>query len=548
MKFHYSKHNLRGRQRSLQRIFEIMPGATSWTILLGMSALAFWKPLIAAVIIIAFDLYWLLRLFYMNIFLVLSYSRLTIEKNTDWMERAKGIGRLYDYWKEICSDSGKVSNRSNASLMVHKNQLQILEKSKDFPPKLEDIYNLVIIPIASEGPEIVEPGIVSIFNGKFSAKKIILILAVEGRAAQEIKDSARNLQKKYRSRFFDLLISFHPAGIKGEARVKGANASWAARAAAGYLKKNKIDFANAIVSCFDADTVISQDYFSCLTYHYMVTPKRTQASFQPIPVYNNNIWQASSFARVLDVGASFFQLIESTNPEKLVTFSSHSMSFKALVDVDYWPKDMISDDSAIFWRSFIHFDGDYKVVPMYVTVSMDITQAENWYKTAVNVYKQKRRWAWGAENFPIVARAFLRDMHISSYAKLKLAFKLFEAHISWTTWPFLLSIISWLPAIFAGREFSHSIFYYSAPRISGTIFSLAGLGLINCVILSMLLLPRKKVKYGFLKRLSHTFEWLLVPPVIIFLSAIPALDAQTRLMFGKYMEFWVTVKKRKEPK
>lgn len=545
MKFHFSKHNLRGKQKTLQRLFEILPGLVSWTILLGMSALAFWKPLLAAVIIIAFDLYWLLRLFYMNIFLALSYSRLAIEKKTDWMMRAEGIDRLYSYWKEICTDSEKVHNRSNTSLMLHKHQLQALEKSKDLPPKLDEIYNLVIIPVANEGQEIIEPGIVSTFNGRFPAKRIILVLAVEDRAPDEVKEAARAMQKRYHSRFFDLLISFHPSGLKGEAKVKGANASWAARAAAGYLKKKKIAFENVIVSCFDADTVISPDYFSCLAYHYMVTPGRLAASFQPIPVYNNNIWQASSFARVLDIGSSFFQLIESTNTEKLVTFSSHSMSFKALVDVDYWPLDMISDDSAIFWKSFIHFDGVYKVVPMYVTLSMDITQAENWYKTMSNVYKQKRRWAWGVENFPIVMRAFIRNPQIPFYTRLKLAFKLFEAHISWTTWPFLLSIVSWLPAIFAGREFSHSIFYYSAPRIAGTIFSLASLGLINCIILSMLLLPKKKVKYGFFKRIGHIFEWILVPPISIFFGAIPALDAQTRLMLGKYMEFWVTVKKRK---
>jgi hypothetical protein len=39
------------------------------------------------------------------------------------------------------------------------------------------------------------------------------------------------------------------------------------------------------------------------------------------------------------------------------------------------------------------------------------------------------------------------------------------------------------------------------------------------------------------------FQWLL-SPVLVFLSAIPALDASIRLMLGKYMGFWVTPKSR----
>jgi hypothetical protein len=264
-----------------------------------------------------------------------------------------------------------------------------------------------------------------------------------------------------------------------------------------------------------------------------------------VPVYNNNIWETPGITRVLEIGSSFFQLVEATNPEKLVTFSSHSMSFKALVEVGYWPVDMISDDSAIFWKSFIHYDGRYRVVPMYATLSMDAVVAQTRWKTLVNVYKQKRRWAWGVENFPIVMRAFLRDKNIPFFLKLKTGFKLFEGHISWTTWAFLLTIIGWLPAIFAGREFSHSVFYYSAPRITGTIFHLAAISLITSVILSLYLLPKKEVSHPVLKRIAFAFQWLLVPLTFIFLSAIPALDAQTRLMLGKYMTFWVTDKVKK---
>ena len=34
------------------------------------------------------------------------------------------------------------------------------------------------------------------------------------------------------------------------------------------------------------------------------------------------------------------------------------------------------------------------------------------WKTVVNTYKQRRRWAWGVEGFPIVMLAFLRDRRI----------------------------------------------------------------------------------------------------------------------------------------
>jgi len=546
MEFEFSKQNLSRQEQKLERIFEILPGLASWSILIAVSSVAWWQPIVAAVLIIAFDFYWLLRLFDMTLFLILAYVRLSLEKEVDWMTRIRGIDRLHPYLEEVKARFWDAPFKQKISLWVHRRKLAYLKQSGVLPPPSNEIYHLVIFSVARETPDIVEPGIQSLSHQDFPPKQIVVVIALEDRASQQVKDGVHSLQSKYRQTFFDFLVVHHPEGLPGEARVKGANVTYAAKEAAEFLRVRNIPFERVVVSCFDADTVVGHDYVACLTYHFMVYPKRNQASFQPIPVYHNNIWEAPAFARVLDIGASFFQLIEATNPSTLVTFSSHSMSFKALVDVGYWPVDMISDDSAIFWKSLIHFDGKYRVIPMYTTLSMDVASTGSWWKTIIGVYKQKRRWAWGVENFPIVMRGFLKSDKMSLYDKLRHGFKLFEGHVAWATWGFLLTFIGWLPAIFAGREFSNSVLYYSAPRITGTIFSLASLALVTTIVLSLALLPRKKIKFGILKRIGFALEWLLVPLIIVFLSAMPALDAQTRLAFGKHMEFWVTEKERKK--
>ncbi|MBU1894469.1 MAG: glycosyltransferase family 2 protein [Candidatus Omnitrophica bacterium] len=544
MKFEFSGNNLSGKDRKLQRFFEILPGTTSWVIIIGMLILSFQQPIYAAVIIIAFDFYWLLRLLYLTLFLIFSYIRLTAEKETNWMERVRKLDNLEDYLEELTACKKQVNKKQKLSDKALLSEVEEFHKSGSNKAQLNDLYNLVIIPVAKETREIVEPGLKSIAESTFPLKQIIIVLAVEERADETVKNDIRHLAQTYQDKFFDIMIFLHPDGIAGEAKAKGANVSFAAKKAAEYLAAKNISFENVIVSCFDSDTVVNSEYFASLTYYFQVCPRRERASFQPVPVYNNNIWEAPGITRVLETGSSFFQLIEATNPEKLVTFSSHSMSFKALVDIGYWPVDMISDDSAIFWKAFVHFDGEYKVIPMYTTLSMDAVVAGTWWKTVKNVYKQKRRWAWGVENFPIVMRAFLKNKNISVFFKIKQAFKLFEGHVAWATWAFLLTFIGWLPAIFAGREFSHSVLYYSAPRIMGIIFNLASFSLITSIILSLLLLPKPTEKNSIGKRVGYAFQWLLVPFTMVFLSALPALDAQTRMLLGKYMTFWVTDKKR----
>lgn len=544
MKFRYSRQGLNKHEMFLQRFFEILPGLTSWGVLLGVVALSVWAPLAAAIAVIAFMLAWILRLFYLTTFLLLSYVRLSIEKETDWLARIRGMDRIDAHLEEMRGTYRGKGWYGRASHWFHRRDLERLKKSGNIPPRSSEIFHLVVIPVVKESAEVVEANILSIAQNKAFSGQTLIVLAVEARAEQSIKEGMQRIANEYRARFMGFRVVEHPDGIPGEARVKGANTSHAAKVAAQYFEERKIPFENVIVSCFDADTVVVPDYFACLTYCFMNCPDRHRASFQPVPVFHNNIWEVPGFARVVETGSSFFQLIETTDPERLVTFSSHSMSFKALVDVGYWPSDMISEDSGIFWKAYLHFDGRYQVVPIPTTLSMDIVDAGSWWGTVASLYKQKRRWAWGAENFPLVMRGFLGNKKIPLHDKLQHAFKLFEGQVTWSTLPFLLTFVGWLPIISSGNEFANTVLYYNAGRFTQAIFGLSTVALVSTIMMSLWLLPKKKKRFPLFWTLIHGLEWFLVPFILVFLSAMPALDAQTRLMLNRRMEFWVSDKRR----
>ncbi|MDQ2965968.1 MAG: hypothetical protein M3R57_08990, partial [Chloroflexota bacterium] len=54
--------------------------------------------------------------------------------------------------------------------------------------------------------------------------------------------------------------------------------------------------------------------------------------------------------------------------------------------------------------------------------------------------------------------------------------------------------------------------------------------------------PPRPASWGVIRRSLSGFQWLLLPIVGLIFSNLPALDAQTRLMTGRYLEYRVTEK------
>jgi cellulose synthase/poly-beta-1,6-N-acetylglucosamine synthase-like glycosyltransferase len=467
--------------------------------------LAVFNPVACAVLIIVFDFYWIIRTVYLTILLIMAYRKLAKEKDKDWIKRCEALNQKRD-WR--------------------------------------DLYHLIIFPVYKESPEILRPSLESLRVSNYPKDKMIVVVAFEERNPGAY-ENAKILESDFKAAFFDCLSTFHPDGLPGEKRTKGANATWAAKRAKEYLDVKGISYKDVIVSCFDADTCVDKEYFGCLTYHFLTQAKPHQASYQPIPVYNNNIWQAPSFARLVEISSSFCQMIESMRLEKFVTFSSHSMSLKSLIDIDYWPVDMISDDSLIYWKAFLFYNGDYRVIPLYITVSMDVAYSNNFFKTIAIQYKQKRRWAWGIENFPFVLGAFLSKKHIPLLIKIKRTFHLLESHITWAVWAIILVLIGPLPILLGGSIFRRMAIGYNLPKITGLLFNFTLGTSLTWVILSRTILPPRPKGMSWMKNVVMIIEWIIVPFVILILGSTPALDAQTRMMLARYMEFNPTEKTKK---
>lgn len=544
MTFSYSRQHLDPGALILERFLEIVPATLSWSLLISLTLLCILTPVAGAVTVILFDLYWLFRLMYFTIFLVLSYALLEVERSVKWRDRLedllnlesaiarsrKRIRELRTNWKVLYSE-----RRHLATLE------RVKKESLRFPPPKE-IYHLVIIPFYQEGLSVLKPSLEALFQVNYPKDRIIVVLGVEERAGKEALERAETLRERYGKLFLHFEACIHPQDIPGEAAVKGANSTHAARWARKFFETRHIPLDHILVSCFDSDTVVGPEYFACLTYSYLVHPKRTRTSFQPIPVYHNNLWEVPPFARVLETGSSFLQLIEVTDPEHLVTFSSHSMSFQALVEVGFWPVDLVSDDSAIFWKAFLAYEGDYHVEPLYVTLSMDVAVGENLWETCRSIYLQKRRWAGGVENFPILVRGLLAHPRIPLWLKIKRVFRLLEMNVVWAIWTPIMLVLSWAPALVPNVEFSSSVAHFNAPRVAGVIANLAIASLLISIVLSFFLLPKRPKKVSFVQKAIFALQWLLVPFIATIFGTLPAFDAQTRLALGKYMEFFVTPK------
>lgn len=483
--------------RFFHRLFEALVPITSWLVITLPLWLSPFHPAVVAYFIIAFDLYF----FY------------------------KSITTIY----QAVISYQKIAQSSKISFVKRLLRLK----------KAREINHVVIIPNYQEPLYKLESTIQSIINNDYPYKNIVLVLAFEQRE-QEAQQKAFVCKQRFQKYFKDILFSFHPL-LPHEAPGKASNQTYAAKMVNEYVQEKQWSDKSVLITICDADSYLPHNYFSYLTSSYLNDTGRLYHFYwAPVLLYNN-FWQLPLIVRMQATLSSVVRLAFLSNKENLIQISTYSTNLWLLRNIDFWDVDIIPEDWHIYLQAFFTYGEKIRTIPLYTIVNGDAVFSGSFFKTLVNRYEQEKRWAWGVSDIGYALKKFLSTPHINPIVKLKKIFFLIETHLLWPTSFFILTISASIPPLI-NPVFKRTVLGFLLPKLSGLILTSSSLMLILYVYLDIKLRHKVKLKTSLNSLPFLLVQWYFLPVISLIFSALPALEAHTRLLLGKKIKYKVTEK------
>jgi len=494
------RNYLINHEKGAKRFFEILPGLVSWNLILFPYWGIFLIPEAVAYFILLFNVYWFYQAFGIAITATISHLRIQASMNYDWLGDIK---KFPDYKK---------------------------------------VRHVILIPNYKEPLHLLERIVNSLAKQELDPKQLIVVLGMEKREDEKERGKkTRAIIKKYRETFGHLIVSTHEL-VPGESAGKASNE----RHAALLVKKElidtgKIDMKYTTISSCDVDHVYHSKHFAVLTYKFLDTPDRYRKFWQPAVLLYNNIWRLPAITRVPNTLASIFILSMLPRRDRLINQQNYSLSFKLLHETDYWDPDRIPEDWGIFFKAFFANEGKIEVEPIYLPLYADAMESTTTWKTLKGQYNQVKRWAWGVSDSSWVIYNYLTTPNLNFWDKTTRVATFVQGHFLWPVHWFVITIGLSLPVII-NPAFGRTTLGYLTPKISSAILTIALVFLVVLLILDYIYKPKRPKDYPLWRALLTPLEFILMPVATFFFTTLPGLDAHTRLMLGKYMEYKVTEK------
>ena len=477
---------------------EILPGFVSWNLIL----LPYWGifvfPVFVAYFILFFNIYWFYQSLQIAVSSVISHLKIQAAKIYDWMGDVRGF------------------------------------------PDWEKVRHVVIIPTYKEPVHILERTLQSLADQEFPTKQIIPVLAMEGKEVREERNAkSEELIKKFGKYFGHIFVTTHELGeVSGKASNERFAAIWIKK---NYIDLGKIDINYVTVTSCDADHKFHPKHFANLTYKFLDDPNRYKRFWQPAVMFYNNIWEIPAITRVLNTLMTIWNLSQLPRRDRLINAQNYSLSFKLLDEVGYWDPDKIPEDWGIFFKAFYKVGGGLEVEPIYLPLLADAAQSTSFWKTLRSQYQQIQRWAWGVSDDPWIIKSYLLARNVPFWDKTMRLIQVIWAHFLWPVNWFLITIGLTLPTLI-NPAFGRTALGYTVPKLSSFILTISLVFLVVMLVIDNIHKPKRPEGVSVWRQILLPFEFVLMPIAGFFFSALPGLDAHTRLMLGKYLQYKVTEK------
>jgi hypothetical protein len=509
------------------RFFEILPGALSWTLLFTPLILSFINVTLAVFFVLLYLLIFFTRGAAYAIRAVAGYRLMNQHLKLDWNGLAADI------------EAGQPTAASIDRPKWHFANLKRLS-ARRYDIKPSELLHAAIVATVNESREVLEPTIQAILDSDYDPKKIILVIAYEGRAGHQSEERVHELLELYGGRFKHAMAVKHPANVPGEIIGKGGNITHAGHALRRYVQAEKIDPTRVIVTTLDADNRPDKRYFAALSYLYCVVPDPIRVSYQPLAMFTNNIWDAPTLMRVIATGNNLFYIVGTQRPHLSRNFSAHSQSLRALIDMDFWSVRTIVEDGHHFWRSYFCYDGDYRVYPLSIPIYQDAVLADGYLRTMKAQFIQLRRWTYGASDVAYIAdKGFWHPNKAPKADVLAKLLRTLESHVTWATGSLLVLGAAFIPPLLHPQNLAAN----ELPLIVSRIQHFGLVGLLALGLLCLFTLPPRPARYKRHRSVIMALQWPLTAVTGICYGCTAAFYSQTRLMFGKYIsKFDVTEK------
>jgi hypothetical protein len=546
------------RYRWLQRLLEIVPGLVSWAIIIGPIWLSFSYPWLVAYFVLSFDFYWLCRALWFAGAVLVAYGRIRRVLAVDWLERCRGVSepdarrvellaRLAQLGRQaprgalgVTAGMPRRESGERRALEEELSALDRLDGLAERPPRWDEYTHLALIPTYTESLEKLRHTVAALAAAAWpKERKICAIITRE--TDEEGIANVGILREEFGAEFGEFIHILDPLE-PGIVIGKSSAMAWGGRYLYRLLVRQRgMDPSRILVTDLDADYRVHPQYFSYLTYAHLTDANRETQLYQPIPYFHNNIWQAPMLLRLFAAVLTQLQMWRSVLPEKLQSFGSYSTTLKLVHEVGYWATDAIPEDSRFYWKSYFTYGDRFRAVPLFIPIYGDAVRARSYWRSLATQYMQARRWAWGVTDIPYVVQNAFRHTEIPLSSRAWRLLNLLGEHINWAIAPFVVMFGATVPLLINPR-FAETTLGQNLPLYASTMLTIALVALLVLIWIEHRIVPQRPTEWGMLTWLLSYVQWIGLPFVGIFFSNLPALDAQTRLLTGRYLEYRVTEK------